>query len=1104
MNTKLTLHLLTVLILAALLFPFQVQTARGAPQSANIPPGHSDRILRLKFVEGTDTTDLQALLPAEAWAIIQKIDPLFTLPKDKLNELKDKGNEKLKKWKGDEAPSLPDLALWYEVRLVQGTDTEAALALFQALPVLEIVEPAPLMTEPPATGDYTSLQGYLDSATSGVDAEYAWTVAGGTGAGITIYDVEYGWILNHEDLSKAQNIPYLLNPGDSAVLSSQHHGTAVLGEMVADNNGFGVTGIAYGANIKLAPANTANLGWNVANAILLAANDGLPGDIILIEQQTPVCGLGLYGPSEYETAVFQAIQTATAQGLVVVEAAGNGNGSTGVNLDQSACGTTFNRSVRDSGAIIVGAGKPPASGLDRQREYAAASPQWGSSYGSRVDVQGWGTGVMTAGYGDYPDPDAWPLDEETYTDEFKGTSSASPMVAGAAAIVQSIAIQRNGAPLSPYQVRDLLVATGSPQQGNTAEHIGPRPDLLQAIANLPQSANTLIVNVGGSQNDGTCGVTDCSLSEAIVAANADSTHNFIVLDSYTTYTLTAVNNTDTSYGANGLPVITTPVTINGNGAVIERSSAAGTPEFRLFQVSSAGSLTLNRLTLRNGKLTGQNGGALLNLGEATVKDCTITGSNAANGGALANQGTLALVSSTLWSNTATNGSAIYNTGTLSGLGSTIAGGSTSGGANLTTSGTATLKNTLLLKGSSSGNCSGTLATESTTNMADDNSCGSRVTAKTTAQINLGALASNGGTTQTMALQAGSLAIDTGNATVCRASQVRSTDQRGYDRFADGNANGVRECDIGAYEYLSSQVLPDPPDPDTAPPQVRITLAPSLPDGLNGWYRTAPLVSASARDLSGVIEIRCALDAAVLPLAYTDLPEEACPFVGGAPGTDGVHTLYVGAMDLYGNQSAVISKAFQVDVTPPELTCPVAGPFLLHSDEHAIGPAGVDASVSGLDEAASTLTGIVTTGSVGPKPLTFTAFDLAGNSASLECSYNVIFDFGGFYPPVEPMPALNSAEAGSAVPLKFSLAGDQGLEILAAGFPATQQVACDTLLPVSDPTATKPAGKSGLSYDPLTGWYNYVWKTDKAWAGTCQALTIQLIDGTQHVAYFLFP
>ena len=129
--------------------------------------------------------------------------------------------------------------------------------------------------------------------------------------------------------------------------------------------------------------------------------------------------------------------------------------------------------------------------------------------------------------------------------------------------------------------------------------------------------------------------------------------------------------------------------------------------------------------------------------------------------------------------------------------------------------------------------------------------------------------------------------------------------------------------------------------------------------------------------------------------------------------------------------------------------------------------------------------------------------MAGNSASQECAYDVIFDFDGFYPPVEPEPSLNDAKAGQSVPLTFSLAGDQGLGVIAAGYPASQAVTCDTHQPTGD---LEPAGrpaKSGLSYASGTGWYHYEWKTDKAWAGSCRALVIQLIDGTEHRATFKF-
>jgi hypothetical protein len=196
----------------------------------------------------------------------------------------------------------------------------------------------------------------------------------------------------------------------------------------------------------------------------------------------------------------------------------------------------------------------------------------------------------------------------------------------------------------------------------------------------------------------------------------------------------------------------------------------------------------------------------------------------------------------------------------------------------------------------------------------------------------------------------------------------------------------------------------------------------------------------------------------------------CPYLGGAPvTTDGQHTFYAAAMDIWGNKSELVSASFHINATPPVITCTAAGPFLLGSGSHTVGLAGVDASVSGLDEALSMLGGVVTTKSVGAKLLTFTAFDLAGNQASKDCSYAVVYDFSGFYPPVDASSSLKAVEAGEAISLKFSLAGDQELGIIAAGYPTSQLVACDTLQPTSAIEATKSAGKSGLSYDPTTGW-----------------------------------
>ena len=116
---------------------------------------------------------------------------------------------------------------------------------------------------------------------------------------------------------------------------------------------------------------------------------------------------------------------------------------------------------------------------------------------------------------------------------------------------------------------------------------------------------------------------------------------------------------------------------------------------------------------------------------------------------------------------------------------------------------------------------------------------------------------------------------------------------------------------------------------------------------------------------------------------------------------------------------------------------------------------------------------------------------------------VIFKFSGFFQPVDNPPTLNTVKAGSAVPVKFSLNGDQGLSIFAAGYPKSEQIACDSTEPADGIEETVTAGGSSLSYDPTTDQYTYVWKTNKAWANSCRQFVVQLNDGTFHRANFKF-
>jgi hypothetical protein len=114
-----------------------------------------------------------------------------------------------------------------------------------------------------------------------------------------------------------------------------------------------------------------------------------------------------------------------------------------------------------------------------------------------------------------------------------------------------------------------------------------------------------------------------------------------------------------------------------------------------------------------------------------------------------------------------------------------------------------------------------------------------------------------------------------------------------------------------------------------------------------------------------------------------------------------------------------------------------------------------------------------------------------------------YAFAGFFAPVENQPTVNLANAGRAIPIKFSLGGDRGLDVFASGSPSSQRVACDTGAPLSTVQETLAANASSLSYDAATGRYQYVWKTEAEWAGTCRELDVRLSDGTSHRASFRF-
>ncbi|HEU4507916.1 MAG TPA: immunoglobulin-like domain-containing protein [Pyrinomonadaceae bacterium] len=154
--------------------------------------------------------------------------------------------------------------------------------------------------------------------------------------------------------------------------------------------------------------------------------------------------------------------------------------------------------------------------------------------------------------------------------------------------------------------------------------------------------------------------------------------------------------------------------------------------------------------------------------------------------------------------------------------------------------------------------------------------------------------------------------------------------------------------------------------------------------------------------------------------------------------------------------------------------------------------------------AIVVTGSVDTNTVGFYALTYQVSDPTGHSDTKVRTVEVLpYNFTGFFSPIDNPPVLNEMKAGQAAPVKFSLGGNQGLNIFAAGSPSSVQINCSSSAPIANVEETETAGGSSLTYDPTTDRYKYVWKTESSWKNTCRQLTVTLRDGTVHVAYFKF-
>ena len=286
-----------------------------------------------------------------------------------------------------------------------------------------------------------------------------------------------------------------------------------------------------------------------------------------------------------------------------------------------------------------------------------------------------------------------------------------------------------------------------------------------------------------------------ALIDAINTANNNNGPDVIDLPQNCTYQLTSFDNFNSNFEYNGLPIITSEITINAHGSVLESS----VDNMRAFEVSPAGHLLINNLEIQDFS-NDNEGGAILNYGSVTISDSTFFSNTGIKGGGLHNLGEATIFNSTFSDNRAccclikgADGGAIYNTGTVNITNSTFADNSANreGDTFFNAGGTILVKNSILTSEAFGANCSGDSLSDGGGNLRwpdYDNSCvGAHGDPK------LAPLSLNGGFTRTHALKPSSAAINAGIASICSANPVNATSQNGILRPYGP------QCDIGAYE-----------------------------------------------------------------------------------------------------------------------------------------------------------------------------------------------------------------------------------------------------------------------------------------------------------------
>lgn len=224
-------------------------------------------------------------------------------------------------------------------------------------------------------------------------------------------------------------------------------------------------------------------------------------------------------------------------------------------------------------------------------------------------------------------------------------------------------------------------------------------------------------------------------------------------------------------------------------------------------------------------------------------------------------------------------------------------------------------------------------------------------------------------------------------------------------------------------------------------------------------------------------------------------------------TPGTYEIHYTASD--GTHTANATRTVNVvDTTAPSISCPADVVVTLPPNSNATSAVVNYPAVTAGDSCSSSVSVVSSPPSgsvfpVGTTTVNANADDGNGHTASCSFHVTVLYNFNGFFQPIANPPVFNVVNAGRAIPIKFSLSGNKGLNIFAPGSPSSGPVACNSSDEATVLTEIETPGNSSLSYSAGSDQYHYNWKTEGAWAGTCRQLVVTLNDGSVHRANFRF-